>query len=33
LQPSIHGYIEANVPGEPMKDVLYLIALAMDWVL
>lgn len=31
-QPAIHGYIEANVEAAPMRNVLQLLALAMDWV-
>jgi hypothetical protein len=31
-QPAIHEYIEANVEAPAMRNVLQLIALAMDWV-
>lgn len=32
LQPAVHEYIEANVDSAPIKEVLILLALAMDWV-
>jgi hypothetical protein len=32
LQPAVHEYIETNVDSQPVRDVLYLVALAMDWV-
>lgn len=32
LQPAVGGYIASNVEAPAMRKVLYLIALAMDWV-
>jgi hypothetical protein len=32
VQPALHEYLEANVESEPVKRVLRLVALAMDWV-
>lgn len=32
LQPAIHEYINSNVVNEAERKVLYLVALAMDWV-
>ena len=32
LQPAIGEYIESNVENAAMRTVLYLVALAMDWV-
>lgn len=32
LQPALHEYINSNVESAAMRNVLYLVALAMDWV-
>lgn len=31
LQPHIHEYIHSNIDDKAIRDVLYLVALAMDW--
>lgn len=32
LQPAVHEYIQTNVDSEASRKVLFLVALAMDWV-
>lgn len=31
LQPAVHEYINSNVDSDAVKEVLYLLALGMDW--
>lgn len=32
LQPAVHEYIQTNVDTQAVRDVIFLVALAMDWV-